>query len=123
MKDEYDFSKAKRGALVQQKNKSRITIYIDTTILDVFRERADQEGRGYQTMLNDALREYLNKPSEQLTVEVLRKVLREELTREKHESLLNYPITSTTSDSSLDVFISENQVDNYGLNKLPSTGN
>jgi hypothetical protein len=37
MKKKYDFKNAKRGAVVPQKGKTRITIYIDTNILDEFR--------------------------------------------------------------------------------------
>ena len=61
MKPEYDFSKGKRGAVVQQKGKTRITIYIDDDIIEAFRNRADKSGRGYQTIINQALRKYLNK--------------------------------------------------------------
>ncbi len=33
MKAEYDFSKGKRGAIIPSKGKTRITIYLDDTIL------------------------------------------------------------------------------------------
>ena len=59
MKAEYDFSKGKRGAVVPQKGKTRITIYMDDDILEVLRERADNAGHGYQDMINEAVREYL----------------------------------------------------------------
>jgi len=80
MKDEYDFSKATRGAVVPQAGKTRITIYLDDAVLEGFRNRADAAGKGYQTMINDALREYLLKDSENLE-ETLRKVIREEMGR------------------------------------------
>ena len=54
MKKEYDFRKGRRGAVVKQTGKTRITIYIDDDVLEEFRERADQLGRGYQTMMNQA---------------------------------------------------------------------
>ena len=79
MKQEYDFSKAKRGAVVPQPGKTRITIYIDDDVLQEFRNRADVEGRGYQTMMNEALREYLGKVGHPLDEETLRRILREEL--------------------------------------------
>ncbi len=79
MKKEYDFSKAKRGAVVPQKGKTRISIYIDNDILEEFRIRADKSGRGYQTMMNEALREYLRKSNRPLDEKTLRRVLREEL--------------------------------------------
>jgi uncharacterized protein (DUF4415 family) len=78
MKAEYDFSKAKRGAVVPQTGKTRITIYLDDAVLEGFRSRADAAGKGYQTMINDALRDYLSKDSENLE-ETLRKVIREEM--------------------------------------------
>jgi uncharacterized protein (DUF4415 family) len=80
MKAEYDFSKAKRGAVVQQSGKTRITIYLDDSILEGFRNRADVTGKGYQTLINDALREYLSKDSSNLE-ETLRKIIREEMGR------------------------------------------
>ena len=62
MRREYDFSKAKRGAIVPvDKGKTRITIRLDMDILDWFRDQANQAGGGnYQTMLNSALREYVH---------------------------------------------------------------
>ncbi|HEY4490700.1 MAG TPA: BrnA antitoxin family protein, partial [Acidobacteriota bacterium] len=53
MRTEYDFSKGKRGALISGKGKTRITIYIDDTVLDEFRARAERSGVGYQTMMNE----------------------------------------------------------------------
>ena len=79
MRKEYDFSKGKRGAVIPQRGKTRITILLDDDILEKFRERADNAGRGYQTMINEALREYLSKSSKPVDVETLRSVLREEL--------------------------------------------
>ena len=81
MKKEYDFSKGKRGAVVPQKGKTRITIYIDNDILEEFRARAEQARCGYQTMINQALREYLAGVEKPVGESVLRKVLREELKR------------------------------------------
>ncbi len=79
MKREYDFSRGKRGAVVPQTGKTRITIYIDDDILEEFRDRADASGRGYQTMMNDALRAYLGKASLPIDEDILRRVIREEL--------------------------------------------
>ncbi len=79
MKAEYDFSKGKRGAMLSSKGKTRITIYIDNNILAEFRSRAEEAGTGYQTMINDALKEYLNKSSEKpVTESALRRILQEE---------------------------------------------
>jgi uncharacterized protein (DUF4415 family) len=79
MKKEYDFSKGRRGAVVPQKGKTRITIYIDDDVLEEFRDRADQSGSGYQTMMNRALREYLGKAKAPIDEETLRRIIREEL--------------------------------------------
>jgi uncharacterized protein (DUF4415 family) len=79
MKQEYDFSKGKRGAVIPQTGKTRLTIYIDDDVLEDFRRRADSVGRGYQTMINEALREYLGKSNQPLDEKTLRRLLREEL--------------------------------------------
>lgn len=79
MKKEYDFSKGRRGAVVPQGGKTRITIYLDDDVLTTFRERADDAGHGYQTMINQALREYLQRVPTPMSEETLRRVLREEL--------------------------------------------
>jgi uncharacterized protein (DUF4415 family) len=76
MKKKHDFKKAKRGAVVQQKGKTRITIYIDTDILDEFRNLADGAGYGYQTMINEALSLYLGKAPMPVDETVLGDVLR-----------------------------------------------
>ena len=79
MRKEYDFHEARRGAVISQKGKSRISIYLDDEILEEFRRRADAAGRGYQTMINDALREYLRRSERPLDAKTLRRILREEL--------------------------------------------
>ncbi|MCF8078470.1 MAG: BrnA antitoxin family protein [Desulfobacterales bacterium] len=81
MKKEYNFKNAKRGQVFPQKGKTRITIYLDTEILEEFRARADAAGYGYQTMINEALRKYLEKAERSLDEGVLRQVIREELER------------------------------------------
>ena len=80
MKKEYDFSKGKRGAVVHApKGKTRITIRIDDDILEWFRGEVEAAGGGsYQTLINNALREYLNQQQQPLE-ELLRRVVREEL--------------------------------------------
>ena len=61
MKREYDFSKGKRGPVVApEPGKTRITIRLDNEILDHFRKRVHEMGGGnYQTLINDALREFI----------------------------------------------------------------
>ena len=84
MKKEYNFENAKRGQVVPTKGKTRVTMYLDTDILDDFRTRADNAGYGYQTMINEALREYLAKSEKPLNETVIRQVIREELDRVAH---------------------------------------
>jgi uncharacterized protein (DUF4415 family) len=78
LQDEYDFSTGTRGPVVPiPPGKTRITIRIDDDVLEWFRQHVEQQGGGnYQTMINTALREYIN----QLALEdMLRRVVREEL--------------------------------------------
>ncbi|UJB70576.1 BrnA antitoxin family protein [Acaryochloris sp. 'Moss Beach'] len=79
MKAEYDFSQAKRGAVIPQGGKTRITIYIDDDVLATFRERSEAAGKGYQTIMNEALRQYLGKEKQPLDEETLRRVIQEEI--------------------------------------------
>ena len=77
---EYDFSKGKRGAVIPNKGKTRITIFIDTDILEWFRGEAEREGRGYQTAINQALRNYIKqdrRPIQEIVREAVRRELRE----------------------------------------------
>jgi len=84
MKKEYNFENARRGQVVPTKGKTRITIYLDTDILEEFRERADKAGYGYQTMINEVLKEYLTKSGKPLDEDVIRQVIREDLDRAAH---------------------------------------
>jgi uncharacterized protein (DUF4415 family) len=82
MKREYDFSKGKRGPVVTvPKNKERITIRIDSEILEWFRGEVERAGGGnYQTLINDALRQYIQRSDESFE-KTLRRVIREEIRR------------------------------------------
>ena len=84
MKAEYDFSKGKRGAVLPLKGKTRISIFIDNAVLDAFRARAEKEGTGYQTMMNEALRQYVSDAEPPLTEAILRHVLRQEIPEYLH---------------------------------------
>jgi uncharacterized protein (DUF4415 family) len=77
-----NFSKGKRGAVVKpDPNKVRITIRLDADIIEHFKSLVHAAGGGnYQTLINDALREYMQAHDESLE-DVLRKVIREELKR------------------------------------------
>jgi uncharacterized protein (DUF4415 family) len=80
MRKEYDFRKAKRGSvLAVPKGKTRITIRIDDDVLAWFKDQVRKAGGGnYQTLINQALREYARNEGEDLE-ETLRRVVREEL--------------------------------------------
>ena len=82
MKNEYDFSKGKRGTVVPlPPGKTRVTIRLDEDVLDWFRAQVDAAGGGnYQTLINDALRESIHRQREPLEA-TLRRVIREEMRR------------------------------------------
>ncbi|MBF0427356.1 MAG: BrnA antitoxin family protein [Magnetococcales bacterium] len=77
-KEGFDFSKAKRGPILPQTRRTRITICLSDDVIMEFRNRAEAIGTGYQTMINDALREYLETAKKPLE-ETIRQVIREEL--------------------------------------------
>ena len=80
MRQEYDFSKGKRGAIIPSQGKTRITMYLDNEILNRFREQAEAAGIGYQTLINQVLKEHIQRDSEvSLTEGDLRRIFREEL--------------------------------------------
>ena len=86
MRDEYDFSKGKRGAVIASPGKTRITIMLDDEVIEAFRARSESAGSGYQTLINAVLRESVFGTKEKqkqkqkpITVATLRRVLREEL--------------------------------------------
>jgi len=84
MEKEYDFSHAKRGPVVPPSpNKTRITIRIDTSTLEWFRQQVEAQGGGsYQALINEALREYIANQQEPWE-ETLRRVVREELEKSR----------------------------------------
>lgn len=79
MKKTYDFSQGKRGAVSPQTGKRRITIYLDDAVVDRFKEQSEKSGKGYQTLINEALRAHLRMAQQPLTAEVVREIIREEL--------------------------------------------
>ena len=80
MKDEYDFSNAKRGPVVEvPPGKTRITIRIDDDVLGWFKGQVEAAGGGsYQNLMNRALRDYIRGAEDDFE-ETLRRVIREEL--------------------------------------------
>ena len=78
MKEEYDLSQGQRGAVIANNGKTRITIWLDDEILELFRQRAEAEGIGYQTLVNQTLRTSLS-PQPMIDETVLWRVIREEM--------------------------------------------
>jgi len=86
MRREYDLSNAKRAKDVphlaklqaeQSQGKTRITTYVDSDIVEWLKTRGEAEGKGYQTVLNDVLRQHIRE--DKPLAEILRQVIREEL--------------------------------------------
>jgi uncharacterized protein (DUF4415 family) len=81
MRKEYDFSEGTRGPVVPTVGKERITIRLDEDVVRWFKKQLEDAGGGnYQTLINQALRDYMAQKREPLEA-VLRRVVREELKR------------------------------------------
>ena len=84
MKQSYDFSQGKRGRIAAPEpepcGKTRITIRLDEDLVDHFLREAEASGGaiGYQTLINEALRQHVEGKAPKLE-ETLRRVVREEL--------------------------------------------
>ena len=84
MKQQYDFSKGKRGRIIppepEPRGKTRITIRIDDDLVDHFLKEAERSGgsAGYQTLIDDALRQPVEGKATKLE-DTLRRILREEI--------------------------------------------
>jgi uncharacterized protein (DUF4415 family) len=84
MKERYDFSKGKRGRIIpaepEQRGKTHITIRIDDDLVDHFLKEAEASGgtTGYQTLINDALRQYVEGKAPKFE-DTLRRIVREEI--------------------------------------------
>jgi len=85
MKMSFDFSKGKRGRVIAQpepRGKTRITIRLDEDLVDHFLKQADASGgaAGYQTLINEALRQHVEGKAPKFE-ETLRRIVREEVKR------------------------------------------
>jgi predicted DNA binding CopG/RHH family protein len=81
MKDEYDMSEAKRGAVIPATGKTRLTLYLDDAVFEALRRRAEAQGIGYQTLIGEALTQFLTPETAPVNAQTLRRILREELER------------------------------------------
>lgn len=87
MNKEYDFSEAKRAHDVphlaklqteQRGGKARITMRVDNDTLAIFKARAEMSGGNYQTLMNEALKQF----AQGLTLsDVVRETIKQELHR------------------------------------------
>jgi len=75
---EIDFTNAKRGPVVPpEMGKTKISIRLDNRVLEYFRGIVEKAGGGnYQTLINDALVEYIQQKS---MLEAVRQAVREEI--------------------------------------------
>jgi uncharacterized protein (DUF4415 family) len=75
---EIDFTNAKRGPVIPlEPGKTKISIRLDNRVLEHFRSIVEQAGGGnYQTLINNALLEYIQQQS---ILEMVRQAVREEL--------------------------------------------
>jgi len=73
-----DFTGARRGPVVApEPGKTKISIRLDNQVLDYFRRLVEKAGGGnYQTLINDALVQYIHQQS---MLEAVRQAVREEL--------------------------------------------
>jgi uncharacterized protein (DUF4415 family) len=81
MEDSGEMNGPDKRMSVRAHKKTRMTMYFEPAILAWFRDQAAHRGAGYQTLINEALRHVIHADSAPLTVETLRRVLREELKR------------------------------------------
>jgi uncharacterized protein (DUF4415 family) len=79
MKRAVDFSRGRRGAVLSTRGKTRITIYLDDDIIARFKALSEQTGKGYQTLINEALASQGAETTKAVTVAQVRKIVREEL--------------------------------------------
>ena len=79
MKKGYDFSKGRRGAVLPAKGKTRITIFLDDAVIARFKALSERTGKGYQTLINEALNAHVGVTEQPITRELVRRIVREEL--------------------------------------------
>ena len=79
MKKDYDFSNARSGAVVSATGKTRLTIMLDNDVIAAFRARAEKFGKGYQTLINEALRNALLPEAAPVTEASVQRVVQQAL--------------------------------------------
>jgi predicted DNA binding CopG/RHH family protein len=81
MDDTQNMNRNSNDAPARSRKKTRVTMYLDPDIPEAFRIQASDRGMPYQTLINQTLRHTIHPETAPLTVETLRRVLREELAR------------------------------------------
>src|SRR5690242_6840627 len=102
MRKQYDFSKARKAKDIphlarlqaEAKGKTRITIMLDNDVLLAFKARAEKEGAGYQTLINQELRRSMDAVA--IDEATLRRVIREELRADSSGSIRKQPGLKST---------------------------
>lgn len=59
MRDDYDFSQGKRGLIRPHPGQTRLTIWVDTDVLDAYMAYANRIGEDMTPAMNTALRQYI----------------------------------------------------------------
>ena len=79
MKRNYDFRNAKSGPVIPATGKTRLTIMLDNDVIAAFRARAEKSGKGYQTLINEALRNALLPEAAPVTEASIQRVVQQAL--------------------------------------------
>lgn len=82
MKNEYDFSRGKRGPAISTQGKTRITINLDSAILERIKAESARTGIGYESLINEALVQHIGKVEKPMIADPVRIIVREECTRD-----------------------------------------
>ncbi len=72
MKKEYDFSTGVRGKFFRE-NKVQKTLRLDADILEYFQTLSSRKRIPYQSLINNALRDVMEHPTNGIDLKVLRK--------------------------------------------------
>ncbi|MBF0425796.1 MAG: CopG family transcriptional regulator [Magnetococcales bacterium] len=61
-KEGFDFSNGKRGPILPQEGRTRVTVTLSSDIIAELSRRAEAEGTGLQQVMDNALRDHLRLP-------------------------------------------------------------
>ena len=65
--------------MLSTRGKTRITIYLDDDVIERFKTLSERTGKGYQTLINEALASQAEDTTKVVTVAQVRNIVREEL--------------------------------------------